>query len=123
MPHKKTERGHPSVLGFYKESDGPEKLLAQVHGDSSALYVDMPTHLRNRLEVVVGSRFVGKLIRVIKENGERLDIQAEGVFEVKGYWNEMHLPDEMVRKYRLKQGDSAEFILRQIINHGYTIDV
>jgi len=123
VPHKKTERGHPSVLGFYKKSDGPEKLLAQVHGDSSALYVDLPTHLRNRLEVVVGSRFVGKLIKVIKQNGERLELQAERVFEVKGHWNEVHLPHEMVREYRLKQGDSAEIILRQITNYGNTRDI
>jgi hypothetical protein len=120
---RKMEKGHPSILGFYKERQGPEELFAPIRGYSSGLYVEIPTHLRNRLEVVVGSRFVGKLSRVIKENGEMRDIQAEGIFDVKGYWNEMHLPKEMVRQYELKKGDSVEIILHQIINHGDTMDV
>lgn len=123
MPDKKTGKEQPSVLGFYKENVGPEELLAQIRGDSSGPYVEVPTYLRNRLEVVVGSRFVGRLNRIVKENGERLDMEAEGVFEVKGYWNEMHLPKGMVRKYGLKKGDIVRIILHQIINYGDTIDV
>ena len=117
------EKRHPSVLGFYKENHGPEKLIGPICGDSSGLYVEVPTHLRNRLEVVVGSRFVGELMRTIKKNGEMIPIGAEGVFEVKGYWNEMHLPDLMVQRLGLKKGDSLKFVLHQIINYGETIDV
>ena len=31
------------------------------------------------------------------------DMQAD-VFEVNGYWNEMHLPEEIVRQFGLKKG-------------------
>jgi len=49
------EKGLPSVLGFYKENHGPEKLIVPICGDSLGLYVEVPTHLHNCLEVVVES--------------------------------------------------------------------
>jgi len=68
-----------------------------------------------------GARSPGPLncwrFRVTKRNGEKLKIDAEVVFEVKGYWNEMHLPHEMVRQFGFERGDSAEIILYQIINY------
>ncbi len=118
MSTRTTMKTLPSVLGFYKEKDGPENWVAEICGDPSGLYLEVPTHLRNRLEVVVGSRFVGKIISVIRRNGERADIGAEGVFEVKGYWNEMHLPLEMVRRYGFQRGDSVEVVLHECINYG-----
>jgi len=117
------EKKHPSVLGFYKENHGPEELIATTCGDSSGLYVEVPSHLRNRLEVAVGSRFVGKFIRTIEKNGEKIHIQAKGIFEVKGYWNEMHLPDLMVQRFGIKKGDSLKFVLHQIINYGEETDI
>jgi hypothetical protein len=113
-----TEKRNPSVLGIYKENPGPEELIATVCDDSSSLYVELPTYLRNLLEVVVGSQFVGKLLWIMKENGEMIYIAAAGVFEVKGYWNEMHLPDLMVQRFEIKKGDSLKFVLHQIINYG-----
>jgi len=118
VPTRATTNNSPSVLGFYKEKDGPETWVAEICGDPSGLYLEVPTHLRNRLEVVVGSRFVGKLASITKRNGKRWSAGAEGLFEVKGYWNEMHFPAEMVRNYGLEKGDFVEIVLYQIITYG-----
>lgn len=105
-------------MGFYKEKEGPELVAGPVLGDSSGLYLEIPTHLRNRLEVVVGSRFVGSLMTVTKKNGKSLGLNAGGIFDVKGYWNEMHLPDEMVRRHSIEKEKFVEIKLHQIIGSG-----
>jgi len=72
----------PSAMGFYKESDGPEEMSSRVYADPTGLYLHIPSHIRNRLEVVVGNRIEGRLDRLERDGGESRSIQADTAFEV-----------------------------------------
>jgi len=106
-----------SVLGFYKE--GTDRVILKVMGDGSSLYVEIPSRLRNRAEVVVGSRLKGKLKRVYRA-GRKVEEKVDWDFdwEVEGYWNELHIPQEVVSALGLRPGDYLELVFQKVVNYG-----
>lgn len=90
----------PSVLGFYKETPGAAQMTSRVYADSEGFYVHLPSHLRNRLQVVVGNRIEGRFERIETGEGECISVQHDAIFEVRGYWHEMRLPTAAAKKNR-----------------------
>jgi len=116
-------RKSPSVMGFFKESDGPETLVSRVHADPAGLYVHLPSHLRNRLEVVVGNRLEVLLEQVLSGADIPREIHAHALLEVTGYWHELYLPDEVVTRYGIRCHDLLQMTLCRIHQHGRIYDV
>lgn len=112
----------PSVLGFYKESKGPVEMTSRVYADQAGLYLHIPSHIRNRLEVVVGNRIEGRLERLESDGGESRSIQADTVFEVKGYWHEMRLTDDVVKRFEIREGDALYLFLDRVIRYHEVVD-
>lgn len=113
----------PSALGFYREMPGPIKITCRVLKDGTALYVLIPSHLRNRLEVVVGNRMDAWIERIEPVCGKTRSIDAEVSLNVEGYWNELHLPNEIVQKFGILEGDKIQMAIHRIIRYGQTINV
>jgi hypothetical protein len=113
----------PSVLGFYREVRGPIKINCRVLKDGTALYVLIPSHLRNRLEMVVGNRMEGLVDRIESVCGKTRSIDAEVSLNVEGYWNELHLPNEIVQKFGVLEGDKIHMAIHRIIRYDQTINV
>ena len=113
----------PSVMGFYKESDGPVELASRVYADPTGMYLHIPSHIRNYLEVVVGNRIEGRLDRIETNNGESRSMQADAVLEVKGYWHEIYLPENMVTRFGIRSGDIIHLTLHRIVRYGQVVDV
>lgn len=116
-------RKSPSVMGFFKEADGPEAIVSRVHADPTGLYVHLPSHLRNRLEVVVGNRLEVLLEQVHAGADMPRQIHADALLEVKGYWHELYLPDEVVTRYGIHCHDLLQMKLCRIHQHGRIYDV
>lgn len=115
------EREYRSVLGFYKERDEDEVIL-EVKDDGSSLYVEIPTHLRNRAEIVVGSRLKGLLKALYRKGGrERIGLERAFDWEVEGYWNELHIPREDAEALGLEAGDYLELAFERAVNYGEEI--
>lgn len=113
------------VMGFYKETEGPEELtLDIVKGAGGELYVEIPTGMRNRLEVVVGNLFKCIIAGIVDAKGHYTKtIMAETVWEIVGYWNELHLAEADIRQYGLKEGDRIKLVLKSIVQHGQEFSV
>lgn len=106
-----------SVLGFYKE--GEDRVVLKVMGDGSSLYLEIPSHLRNRAEVVVGSRLKGKLKKIYRtdtKQGEKVDREFD--WEVEGYWNELHIPRDEANALKIRPGDYLELVFQKVVNYG-----
>lgn len=116
-------RKSPNVMGFFKEADGPETIISRVHTDPAGLYVHLPSHLRNRLEVVVGNRLEVLLEQVHSGADMPREIHADALLEVKGYWHELYLPDEVVARYGIRCHDRLQMTLYRIHQHGMIYDV
>jgi len=110
-------------MGFYKEADGPVKMVSRVYADSTGLYVHLPSHLRNRLEVVVGNRLEVLLEQVHSDLNVPREIRTDAVLEVKGYWHEMYLPDDVVKSYSIRCNDLLQMTLYRIHQHGRMFDI
>lgn len=113
----------PSVLGFYREASEPVGINCRGLEDGTALYVLIPSHLRNRLEVVVGNRMEGRIERIESACGKTRSIDADVSLNLEGYWNELHLPNEIVQKLGIFKGDEIHLAIDRIIRYGQTIDV
>ena len=109
-----------SVLGFYKESEGPEELIAEIkEGENGELYIELPSGIRNRMEIVVGNKIKCVIDGVVDKNGSAMkNINEETVWEVVGYWNELHLAEEQIKKHSFKQGDRIKLKLKSVIQWG-----
>ena len=110
-------------MGFYKENEGPVRMLSKVYADTTGLYVHLPSHLRNRLEVVVGNRLEARLEQILSDTNRPDIIGFDAVLEVKGYWHEMYLPDDVVTKYCIRCHDLLQMTLYRIHQHGRIFDV
>ena len=113
----------PSVMGFYKASKGPVEMASRIYSDQTGWYVHIPSHLRNRLEVTVGNRIEGRLDRIETDGETSRPMHVDAVLEVKGYWHEMHLPNEVVSKWGIRRGDTLHLTLHRIIRYGRVMDV
>jgi len=116
-----------SILGFYKEGRGPEELVGTLkEGEGGGLYIELPSSIRNRMEIVVGNKVKCALI---DKNGHKYS-NARGtcasgassvedaVWEVAGYWNELHIPPDEVARYGLRKGDQLRLLLKSVIQWG-----
>jgi hypothetical protein len=62
--------------------------------------------------LVVGNKLTAKLFAVRKRNGEIIKYMNEDLTcEIKGYWNELHIPQAVVEKYGLGKGDWVEILI------------
>lgn len=116
-------RKSPSVMGFFKEGDGPETIVSRVHADPAGLYVHLPSHLRNRLEVVVGNRLEVLLEQVHSGVDMPREIHTDALLEVKGYWHELYLPDDAVKTCGIRCHDLLKLTLYRIHQHGRMVTV
>ena len=107
-----------SVLGFYREHPGPAEMTSRVYADSQGLYLHLPSHLRNRLEVVVGNRIEGRIEQIETGGGECMSVQHDVTFEVEGYWHEMRLPAAVAERFDLRCGDVIHLTLMRISRFG-----
>ena len=119
---KKIEQySYRSPLGFYKEREKDEAIL-EIKDDGASYFVEIPTHLRNRAEIVVGSRIKGNLLGIYKKGGEKkVELRRTFNWEVEGYWNELHIPKEEVSTLGLKVGDYLHLEFKSVINYGEEI--
>ena len=133
---------YQSVLGFYKER-GRDEVVLEVQKEGVSHFVEIPSHLRNRLEIVVGSRLRGfvhhirRRVRVSsieygvsrREKGEggprnselgtRNSWCGERIdWEIVGYWHELGIPEGFVERFRLSQGDFLEIAFESVVNYG-----
>ncbi|MCL0095704.1 hypothetical protein M1O52_04195 [Dehalococcoidia bacterium] len=116
---------YQSVLGFYKERRRDEVVL-EVQKEGGSHFVEIPSHLRNRLEIVVGSRLRGFVHQIRRRDGacpersrrdefgcgERID------WEIVGYWHELGIPEGFVERFRLREGDFLEIVFESVVNYG-----
>jgi len=97
-------------------------VVLEVKDDGSSLYLEIPTHLRNRAEIVVGSRLKGRLKRIYRKGGrEKIKVEKPFDWEVEGYWNELHIPHEDASKFGIKKGDYLEILFEKVVNYGEEI--
>lgn len=107
-----------SALGFYKERS-KDRMILQVKGDGSSLYLEIPTHLRNRVEIVVGSRIKGTLKALYRRGGrEEAKLNRPFDWEVVGYWNELHIPPMEASRLGIQEGDYLELVAEKVVNYG-----
>ncbi|HIE48042.1 TPA: hypothetical protein EYP84_04035 [Candidatus Bipolaricaulota bacterium] len=112
------ETQYRSALGFYKERPR-DRMVLEVKDDGSSLYLEIPTHLRNRVEIVVGSRLKGRLRYLYRRGGrEKIKIDEPFDWEVVGYWNELHIPPSEASRLGLQRGDYVELVAEKIVNYG-----
>jgi len=118
LKRRMEEKEYRSVLGFYKERDKDDVIL-EVKDDGSSLYVEIPTHLRNRVEIVVGSRLKGRVKALYKRGGrEKVRVNRAFDWEVEGYWNELHIPPSDAQALGLGPGDYLELVFERAVNYG-----
>jgi len=110
-------------MGFYRETPGPVQIRSSVYADGVQVYVHIPSHLRNRLEVVVGHRMEGRIDRIESAGGMTRSIDAAVSLQVMGYWHELHLPDDVVQQFGIRPGDQAWITIHRIVRHGVAMDV
>ncbi len=110
-------------MGFFKEADEPVKISSRVYADQTGLYVHIPSHLRNRLEVVVGNRLEARLEGIESDTDRCETIGIDAVLEVKGYWHELYLPDDVAEKYRIHCNDMLHMTLYRIYQYDRVFDI
>lgn len=121
QPHLK-ESKYRSDLGFYKEFEH-DRVILDVKEDGGLWFVEVPSHLRNRLELVVGSRLKGWVERIQKKSKQGSTVKKKIDWEIVGYWHELHIPLNFVKQYRLKDGDQLTLKLESVVNYGEEIKI
>lgn len=113
-----------SVLGFYKEKAGSEEIVALIKGDSPELYVEIPSGIRNRMEIVVGNRIRCIIKGIVnKEGNTTTEINQETLWEVIGYWHELYIPPEDASRYGLKKNSYVRLILKSVVRPGEEVEI
>jgi len=109
-----------SILGFYKKGEGPEELVAEIkEGEGGELYVELPSGIRNRMEIVVGNKIKCIIAGLVDKYDNFLSkVNEEKTWEVVGYWNELHISQEEITRYRFKNGDRVKLLLKSVIQWG-----
>ena len=106
-----------SVLGFYKERRRDEVVL-EVKKEGDSYFVEIPSHLRNRLELVVGSRLRGFVHQIRRRDGDEFGCGERIDWEIVGYWHELGIPEGFVERFRLRQGDFLGIAFESVVNYG-----
>ncbi len=120
MPLKESK--YRSDLGFYKEFE-QDRVILSVKEDGGFWFVEVPSHLRNRLELVVGSRLKGWLERIQPKKGPGSSLKKKIDWEIVGYWHELHIPPDLVKKFKLKDGDQLTLKFESVVNYGKEIKI
>lgn len=108
-----------SVLGFYRPTDGPERLLAVVKPADDGLYIEIPSAIRNRMEIIAGERIRCLLESITDQQKQQVNtVGKEAIWQVGGYWHELHVPPEFVRAYGVHPGDRVQVVLKSVLRDG-----
>ena len=108
---------YSSVLGFYKERRRDEVAL-EVKKEGGSYFVEIPSHFRNRLEIVVGSRLRGFVHQIRRRDGDEFGCEERIDWEIVGYWHELHIPQGFVERFGLREGDFLEIVFESVVNFG-----
>lgn len=113
-----------SVLGFYKEKVGSEEIIALIKGDQPDLYVEIPSEIRNRMEIVVGNRMRCVVKGIVDKEGNPVtEINQETIWEIIGYWHELYIPPEDATRFELKKNDYIRLILKSVVRADEEVDI
>jgi FKBP-type peptidyl-prolyl cis-trans isomerase 2 len=111
-------------LGFYKEKAGFEEIVALVKGDPLQLYIEIPSRIRNRMEIVVGNRIRCIVKDIIDKEGNSVaEVNQETLWEVMGYWHELYIPPEDASRYGVKKNDYARLVLRSVVRGSDEVEI
>ena len=104
-----------SVMGFCRLKEGPEEMVGLIKGVSPELYIEIPSEVRNRMEVIVGTKVKCFVVAIMDKSGNTLvQINQERIWEIIGYWHELYIPPEDASTFGLKQGDYISLILKSV---------
>jgi hypothetical protein len=117
LKRKVDQAEYQSVLGFYKEHRRDEVVL-EVKKEGGSYFVEIPSHLRNRLEIVVGSRLRGFVHQIRRRDGDDFGCREWIDWEIVGYWHELGIPADFVNHFRLREGDFLEIAFESVVNYG-----
>jgi hypothetical protein len=99
-------------MGFCRLHDGPEEVVSIVKGDPGELYIEVSSEVRNRLEVIVGTKIKCLIKGICDKDGNMIkEINQERIWEIIGYWHELYIPAEDEKRFGIKQGDYLRAIL------------
>lgn len=113
-----------SVLGLYKEKEGAEEIVALIKGEPAGFYIEIPSRVRNRMEIIVGDRVRCVVKGITDKMGRTLaEVNQETVWEVVGYWHELYIPSEEIDKYGFKKDSYARLILKSVIRGGEEVEI
>lgn len=101
----------------------PERVIKRVQASPEGLFVYIPSETRNKYEVNVGDTLRGTLVRLIKRGGGRVEVNRSLMLEVRGYWNELHFPQEALSGLNVVAGDYVELILEELIRNGEVVRI
>ncbi|MEM2498170.1 MAG: hypothetical protein QXR81_07345, partial [Candidatus Nezhaarchaeales archaeon] len=93
-------------------------IVKRVQASPEGLFIYIPSETRNRYEVDVGDAIRCTLIRLISRRGDRVEVNRSLILEVRGYWNELHLPQEALNGLNVEAGDYVELVLEEVIRGG-----
>jgi hypothetical protein len=117
-PKRRVEQAeYQSVLGFYKELRR-DKIVLEVKKEGDSHFVEIPSHLRNRLELVVGSRLRGFIHQIRRKDGDEFGCGERIDWEIVGYWHELGIPADFAERFRLREGDFLEIDFESVVNYG-----
>ncbi len=111
-------------MGFYKEKAGSEEIVALVKGDPPQLYIEIPSGIRNRMEIVVGNKIRCIVKDIVDKEGNPIaEVNQETLWEVMGYWHELYILPEDASRYELKKNDYARLILRSVVRGSEEVEI
>jgi len=98
--------------------------VALVKGDPPQLYIEIPSEIRNRVEIVVGNRIRCIVKGIVDKEGNTMsEIDQEALWEVIGYWHELYIPPEDASRYGLKKNHHVRVILKSVVRASEEIEV
>jgi len=106
-----------SVLGFYKERQRDEMVL-EVKKEGGSYFVEIPSHLRNRLEIVVGSRLRGFVRHIRRRDGDESGCEERIDWEIVRYWHELDIPAGFVERFGLREGEYLAIAFESVVDYG-----
>ena len=99
-------------MGFCRLHDGPEEVVSIVKGDPGELYIEVSSEVRNRLEVIVGTKIKCFIKGIADKDGNiTKEINQERIWEIIGYWHELYIPAQDEKAFGVKQGNYLNAIL------------
>lgn len=101
----------------------PERIVKRVQESPEGLFVYAPSETRNRYEISVGDRVRCTLVSLTKKEGHRVEVNRSVTLEVRGYWNELHFPAEVLSELGVEGGDYVELVLEELVRCGEGVKI